>query len=119
MSEGFEPFIKGLYDAAPKCKECGEMREYWDDELCVKCRKKKEAEGMKIDTNFTDDEKKAIIRVMDIIKEVSAEVVKAPENFSAVLTQMSCLTEEDKQLLTVYGLLCYNQKKVFEGDVKE
>ena len=42
MSEGYRPFIKGLYNAAPKCKECGEMREYWDDELCVKCRKKKE-----------------------------------------------------------------------------
>jgi RecJ-like exonuclease len=37
-----EPFIKGLYNVAPKCKECGDMREYWDDELCVKCRKKKE-----------------------------------------------------------------------------
>ena len=38
MSEGFEPFIKGLYDAAPKCKKCGEPREYWDDKLCTKCR---------------------------------------------------------------------------------
>lgn len=74
---------------------------------------------MKTDTNFTDDEKRAIIKIMDIIKEVSAEVVRTPENFPAVLTQMSCLTEEDKQLLTVYGLLCYNQKKAFEEDVKE
>lgn len=74
---------------------------------------------MKTDTNFTDDEKRAVIRIMNIVKEVSAKVVKAPEDFPAVLTQMSCLTEEDKQLLMVYGLLCYNQKKVFEGDVKE
>lgn len=46
MVGSIEPFIKGLYNVAPKCKECGDMREYWDDELCIKCRKKKENEEM-------------------------------------------------------------------------
>ena len=40
MSSGFLPFIEGLYNAAPKCRKCGEMREFWDDELCIRCRKK-------------------------------------------------------------------------------
>ena len=44
MVGSIEPFIRGLYNVAPKCIECGEMREYWDDELCVKCRRKKEQE---------------------------------------------------------------------------
>ena len=46
MSRGIVPYLVGLHNLAPKCKECGEIREYWDDELCVKCRKKKESERM-------------------------------------------------------------------------
>ncbi len=46
MVGSIEPFIRGLYNVAPKCIECGEIRQYWDDELCVKCRKKKESERM-------------------------------------------------------------------------
>ena len=44
MVGSIEPFIRGLYNVAPKCIECGEIRQYWDDELCVKCRRKKEQE---------------------------------------------------------------------------
>ncbi len=38
MVGSIEPFIRGLYNVAPKCKKCGEIRQYWGDELCVKCR---------------------------------------------------------------------------------
>lgn len=36
-------YSKGIlkFPDHPSEEECGEMREYWDDELCVKCRKKK------------------------------------------------------------------------------
>lgn len=46
MVGSIEPFIKGLYNVAPKCKKCGEVRQYWDDELCVKCRTQESTKKM-------------------------------------------------------------------------
>ena len=46
MVGSIEPFIKGLYNAAPKCKKCGEVRQYWDDELCVNCRTQESTKKM-------------------------------------------------------------------------
>lgn len=46
MVGSIEPFIRGLYNAAPKCKKCGEVRQYWDDELCIKCRTQESTKKM-------------------------------------------------------------------------
>lgn len=46
MVGSIEPFIKGLYNVAPKCKKCGEVRQYWDDELCIKCRTQESTKKM-------------------------------------------------------------------------
>ena len=46
MVGSIEPFIRGLYNVAPKCKKCGEVRQYWDDELCIKCRTQESTKKM-------------------------------------------------------------------------